>query len=382
MNEVGKAHTFTATVSVDPDETGWQPAPDGTVISFSTTGSGAFDPASKACATAGGTGACSIKLTNSSVGKDVVSASVTVIGLTRSTDGVAPNGGPATKRWVDAYIRISPDGFNPVGESHTFDVAFTAQPGDATPVTFNSIAFQLASATLAQGVDFTVLSETCSDKTKWTSSSSGTEQTRGCRIVINSSKVGTIRATANGSVTMGASQDPAGLGATVLRATDGLAKNSGPATKVYYQPAGCTPGFWKQQQHFGYWKDSQSHPLYPMLLSPVDPKTLVSAAFSKFTGQGGQTDGYNASLTLIDALALDNSNGIGQVLRHGTAGLLNAYSKGVLYGFGDDPQAVKDLVDAALVAYNKGDQATVDAAHAKLAKYNELGCTLSGQRFW
>jgi hypothetical protein len=372
VNEIGKSHTFKATASVDPDETGWKPAADGTVISFSSTGSGTFDPASKTCTTSGGTGSCTIKLTSSNVGTDVVTATVTVIGLTRSTDGVAPNSGPATKYWVNAYITITPDGLNPIGEEHTFDVALTALPGDATPVTFNSITFQLTSATLTNPTDYQVVSETCSDKTKWGSSTNPERRT--CKIVINSNKAGTIKATAKGSVTMGANQDPAGLGATVVRETDGLAQNSGPATKIYYKPAGCTPGFWKQDQHFGYWHDSP--------YSPVNPKTKVVVAFSHFTGQGGQTDGYDANLTLIDALGLDNSNGIGQVLRHGTAALLNAYSKGVLYGFGDDPQAVKNLVNAALDAYDAGNQTFVDQAHAKLAGYNELGCTLSGQQFW
>jgi hypothetical protein len=299
------------------------------------------------------------------------SSSVIVAGTTfsLSTSGTAPNGGPATKRWVDAYIRITPDGLNPVGEAHTFNVAFTALPGDATPVTFNSIAFQLASSTLSQGVQYDVVSETCSDKTKWGSSSDAQTkaETRTCAVVINSSAVGTIKASAEGSVTMGADQDPDKVGATVVRKTDGTGRNSHPATKVYYQPAGCTPGFWKQPQHFGYWHDSPYR--------PVDPRSALSSAFSAFDGQGG----YAKDLTMIAALDLENSTGVGQLLRHGVAALLNAYSKGVLYGFHDDPQAIKDAVNAALAG---GGQSEIDALHRKLEQYNQLGCTLSGQKFW
>ena len=131
--------------------------------------------------------------------------------------------------------------------------------------------------------------------------------------------------------------------------------------------AGCTPGFWKQEQHFGYWQDSP--------YSPVDPRSLLSTAFSAFNGQGG----YAANSTMIDALGWDNSTGVGQLLRHGVAALLNAYSTGVFYGFQDDPQNIKNAVNGALLSMNQG---TIDALHLKLAKYNELGCTLSGQKFW
>jgi hypothetical protein len=382
VNEVGNTHTFTATASVDPDETGYVPAANGTVITFSSTGSGTFNPSSKTCTTAGGTGSCTIDLTRSSVGTDVVTACFSALGLNRCTDGTLDNGAPATKYWVDAYISITPrTATNAVGDQHTFSVSFKALPGDATPVTFNSILVTLSSTTLINPTDYSVVSETCSNSANWGSSSTASpkSETRTCQVIINSNKAGTIKAVANGSVTIGANQDPASVGETVLRETDGTvtpsgAQNSDPAFKTYYVPAGCTPGFWKQDQHFGFWHDSP--------YSPVPTLTKASVAFTHFTGQGGATDGYDANLTLLGALALDNSNGIGQVLRHGTAALLNAYSTGVLYSFGDDPQQVKDLVNAALDAYGQGNQTFVDQAHARLAAANERSCTLSGQSLW
>ena len=66
------------------------------------------------------------------------SASLTVGGtsLTRDTDpatagiGAGPGGsGPATKQWVDARIKITPDKTNEVGTSHTFTVLVEKDDG-------------------------------------------------------------------------------------------------------------------------------------------------------------------------------------------------------------------------------------------------------------
>ena len=59
-------------------------------------------------------------------GVTTVSAHTTVsvggVSLTRNTDGVGANSGPATKRWVDAKIAIAPDATNLVTQPHTFTV--------------------------------------------------------------------------------------------------------------------------------------------------------------------------------------------------------------------------------------------------------------------
>lgn len=372
-NEIGTPHVLTAKVQIDHDlGAGWENAPDGLPIAFAIkSGPGSLTPAS--CVTGGGTGACSTTLTSSTAGTTVVEASSspnvdgTVIPV--KTDGTGSNSGPASKYWVDANIAISPNGLNPVGAPHTFGVTFTAVPGAATPVAFNSITVTLSSTTLVNPTDYWVVSETCSNTANW----GGSGNTRTCQVVINANKAGVIKAHAAGSVTMGADQGIGGVGTTVLRETNGVAPNSGDAVKTYFQPNGCTPGFWKQDQHFGYW--------VPSGYSPVATLSKVSAAFGHFTGQGGATDGYDANLTLLGALGLDNSNGIGQVLRHGTAALLNASSPGVQYGI-PTPQGVKDLVNAALDAYGAGNQAFVDQAHATLASYNQLNCPLSGQLYY
>ena len=107
VNRVGQTHTFTAHVNVN-DGNGFVNAPDGTQISFTIDrGPGAFTTTNP-CTTAGGTGSCTIDLSSAVTGVTTVSAHTTVtvggVQLTRNTDGVGANSGPATKRWVDARI--------------------------------------------------------------------------------------------------------------------------------------------------------------------------------------------------------------------------------------------------------------------------------------
>ena len=50
--------------------------------------------------------------------------------FTVSTDGVAPNSGPAVKTFVDAKIAITPDATNRIGAPHTFTVTLSKDLGD------------------------------------------------------------------------------------------------------------------------------------------------------------------------------------------------------------------------------------------------------------
>jgi hypothetical protein len=121
---------------------------------------------------------------------------------------------------------------------------------------------------------------------------------------------------------------------------------------------GCTPGFWKQDQHFGFWT------------SPYTPSTTFKTAFSAYNGQGG----YPLGITMLQALALDNSTGIGQVMRHGTAALLNSLRSDIAFGF--TPPQVQTLVNSALLSSS---QSFIDGVHAQLAFANERGCPIGGQ---
>jgi hypothetical protein len=141
---------------------------------------------------------------------------------------------------------------------------------------------------------------------------------------------------------------------------------------------GCTPGFWKQPQHYGFWRGQVTY-------WPVDPQTRLDnpgapgatpEVFREYRGQGG----YPQNMTMRQALDLDNSAGIGQVLRHGVAALLNANNSTVIAG---SRQQVMDVVNAALIAFDNGNQAAVNAAHATLAGWNEnFPCNIGGQNPW
>src|SRR4051812_31072380 len=135
VNRVGDVHVFTAHVNVD-NGTGSVSAPDGTQISFNIdSGPGSFTTASP-CPTAGGTGSCTISLSSAVTGVTTVSAHTTVsvagVQLTKSTDNIPANSGPATKTWVNAKISIAPNATNEIGQPHTFTATLQKDPGTGT----------------------------------------------------------------------------------------------------------------------------------------------------------------------------------------------------------------------------------------------------------
>src|SRR5262249_39771597 len=145
-NRIGQQHTFTAHVNVnDGSGSGFQNAPDGTAINFTTNGA-----PSGSCNTSGGTGSCSITLSSPTTGAWTENASTTLtvggVSLTRATDGTDSNSGPAIKQWVNAKIAISPSATNPVGAPHTFIV--TLQKDTGNPPGFVAAAGEHVSFTL------------------------------------------------------------------------------------------------------------------------------------------------------------------------------------------------------------------------------------------
>ena len=110
---------------------------------------------------------------------------------------------------------------------------------------------------------------------------------------------------------------------------------------------GCTPGYWKQDQHF----DS-----YPAGITP-------STTFTSIFGVGG-------SLTFLQALGL-NGGDTNALWRHGAAAYLNALSTGVDYAY----------TTAQVIAIVQGTGAfagqSVDERKNLLEAANELGCPLN-----
>src|SRR5205085_2384253 len=133
--------------------------------------------------------------------------------------------GPATKRYVDAAVAISPNSAaNEVGHQHTFTVTVTAIPSGAAPVSFDSIT---PSVSPAPG---SVDASDCAAPHV-----SGNTAT--CVVTINNPTDGTFTANATAKVTMG--------GVQVTRSTSGNSGpgGSGPATKNYVDASvAVTPG--------------------------------------------------------------------------------------------------------------------------------------------
>lgn len=110
---------------------------------------------------------------------------------------------------------------------------------------------------------------------------------------------------------------------------------------------GCTPGYWKQEQHFSSWPE------------PYFPQSDLAQAFG--------VDPLEGDPTLLDGLEA-KGGGLDALLRHAVAALLNAASDGVNYPF--DLETVVKMFQTAL---QSGDyETTKDALEAA----NESDCPL------
>ncbi len=221
-NAVGNQHVFTITASVLPSSVALSAATITTSVSPAPTSS------SNTCASptiSNNQATCTLTINSSSVASFTADATATLtadgIQLTRSTaagQNHGPNGsGSAHKNYVDAFITITPaTAVNEVGNQHVFTITYTALPGNATPVVFNSIT---PSISPTPGT----MSSTCASPTV-----NGNVAT--CTLTIDSSTAGTFTANASGQVTIG------GVAITRTTAPDGSAAGpggSGPAVKHY-----------------------------------------------------------------------------------------------------------------------------------------------------
>lgn len=122
-------------------------------------------------------------------------------------------------------------------------------------------------------------------------------------------------------------------------------------TQVQQPPGGgegCTPGYWKQDQHFDSWT------------APFTPSTLFSAVFENaFPG-----------MTLLQVLE-QGGGGLDALGRHTVAALLNAASPNVDF----------DLTTAQVISmFNAtfpGTKAAYETRTDQFAALNELGCPLN-----
>ncbi len=102
---------------------------------------------------------------------------------------------------------------------------------------------------------------------------------------------------------------------------------------------GCTPGYWKQSQHFGNWEGYTQNQDFDSVFG---------------------VNLFNPSITLLQALQR-RGGGVNRLARHGAAALLSASSSGVFY-----PYTVAEVI--AMV--QAGDADSLEDA-------NELGCPLA-----
>jgi len=118
---------------------------------------------------------------------------------------------------------------------------------------------------------------------------------------------------------------------------------------------GCTPGYWKQSQHFDSWP------------APYLPTTKFSAVFGSVitVRLGGTTTVTDPSL--LNALRASGGN-INAAARHVVAALLNGASDGVAYNL-----SAAEVISLWQSTY-PGD---VEEMKDRLAMYNEQGCPLN-----
>lgn len=109
---------------------------------------------------------------------------------------------------------------------------------------------------------------------------------------------------------------------------------------------GCTPGYWKQAQHFESWG------------APYTPTTLFSSVFANaFPGK-----------TFLQVLG-QGGGGINALGRHTVAALLNTANSGVSYDLN-----TADVISAFNAAYAGGN---FEAQKNTFAGFNEQGCPLN-----
>jgi hypothetical protein len=114
---------------------------------------------------------------------------------------------------------------------------------------------------------------------------------------------------------------------------------------------GCTPGYWKQDQHFDSWK--------------------VYTQTDKFNTVFGVSAPLPDSLTLLEALGL-NGGGANALARHAVAALLDSTNSDVDYGM-----TTLEVIALVKTALDSGDATLIEATKNKLAALNERRCPLN-----
>jgi hypothetical protein len=217
-NEIGTNHVLTITVNALG---GTIDAGPHTATASILSGPGGFvGPASCTYTGGGPTASCTVTITSTTPGQTVVQATsnIPVMGVSiTKTTGTAGNtasggSGNASKNWVDANIQISPaTAVNPTGTNHTLHCHINVNTGGGAGYV-SAPDGTVCTVTITSGPG-TPAAQNCT-----TSGGTGT-----CDVVITSSTVGTTTVNAATNVSV--------MGVVLHRSTNGVAGNSGPATK-------------------------------------------------------------------------------------------------------------------------------------------------------
>jgi hypothetical protein len=239
-NPVGQAHTITSTVQQDDGlvagapggdtATGFGPAPDGTLVTFSllnNTAGAAFVNNVNTCTTT--SGSCSVQINTSTAGSVDIHATTTFsvlgVSLTRATGTGGLNSADANKVYVDAQIDLSPlVDTNPVNQAHT--ITATVQQDDGLPANApgGDAVTGFGPAPNGTSVTFSLLNNTANaafvNNLNTCTTTNGT-----CTVQINTSTAGSVNIHATTTFSVG--------GQSLTRATGTGGNNSADALKVY-----------------------------------------------------------------------------------------------------------------------------------------------------
>jgi len=221
-NALNDQHIFTALVEEKIGDGNWVPVENGVTVEWTKTPPPST-PGAATCATAGGTGQCSITINSNAPGTFVVNAKVThahVAGQPLTRDTAADSGpggsGPATKKYVAALISITESATNAVGQPHTFTVKVEKHDGTGWS---DASGVAVTPALVAGGVG-TITGGTCT--------TGNTNASGECTVIVNSAVPG--QTTVNASATVPVGSNPV---VQVPVTTNGTSGSSGPVVKTW-----------------------------------------------------------------------------------------------------------------------------------------------------
>lgn len=232
-------------------------------------------------------------------------------------------------------------------DAYTTTLPIPTAPGPRDVTVSYAIA-DLSGLTTSEGVKRTAVVEASAGGV----SGSVTHDTpnRGSELLISSLVLSNVPGSASSvSVTIrspdGDPNKPLHLtGGDSIMVSDIVASSGAPRTPG---DQGCTPGYWKQEQHFDSW-------------AGYSPGDKFDAVFGR--------DATNPDLTLLQALQ-QGGGGLKALMRHAVAALLNASNPGVNY-----PYTTAQVISMFQAAFDSG---SYEATKNRLEAANELGCPLN-----